>query len=69
MARNGETRGRKFLTVFQVDPSWYERYWLQELAPRKPSMFAFFCRILSQQRLAKRQDLPGDHQILALTVK
>ena len=32
---------------FQVDPSWYERYWWHDSAPRKPGLFAFFRRILS----------------------
>jgi hypothetical protein len=64
MARNDETCARDFLAVFQVDPSWYERYWWQEPAPRKPGIFAFFRRILSQQRLARRQDVRADHRIL-----
>jgi hypothetical protein len=64
MARNDETRARDFLACFQVDPSWYERYWWQEPAPRKPGIFAFFRRILSQQRWARRRDVRVDHQIL-----
>jgi hypothetical protein len=56
MARNDETRVREFPMFFQVDPSWYERHWLQQPAPRKPGIFAFFRRILSQQRLTRRQD-------------
>ena len=63
MARNDETRAREFLALFQVDPSWYERYWWQEPAPRKRGIFAFFRRILSQQRLTRRQDVRADHQI------
>ena len=39
---------------FRVDPSWYERYWWHDSAPRKPGIFAFFRRILSQQRLSRR---------------
>jgi len=68
MARNEETRVRGFPILFQVDPSWYERYWLQEPAPRKPGIFAFFRRLLSQQRLTRRQDVPADHHP-ALTFK
>lgn len=64
MARNDETRVGELLIPFQVDPSWYERYWLQQPAPRKPGIFAFFRRILSQQRLTRRQDVRADHQIL-----
>jgi hypothetical protein len=56
MARNDETRVSEFFIPFQVDPSWYERYWWQQPAPRKPGIFAFFRRILSQQRLTRRQD-------------
>jgi hypothetical protein len=48
---------------FHVDPSWYERYWWQDSAPRKPGIFAFFRRILSQQRLTRRQDVRADPQI------
>jgi len=48
---------------FHVDPSWYERYWWHDSAPRKPGIFAFFRRILSQQRLTRRQDVRADHQI------
>ena len=43
------------LVSFQVDPSWYERYWWHDSGPRKPGIFAFFRRILSQQRLTRRQ--------------
>jgi uncharacterized protein len=59
MARKDE----RFLIPFQVDPSWYERYWWQAPAPRRPGIFAFFRRILSQQRLIRRQDVRADHQI------
>ena len=48
---------------FHVDPSWYERYWWHNSAPRKRGIFAFFRRILSQQRLTRRQDVRADHQI------
>jgi hypothetical protein len=48
MTRNAETRVREFPILFQVDPSWYERYWLQQPAPRKPGILAFFRRILWQ---------------------
>ena len=63
MARNEEARAWESLMLFQVDPSWYERYWLEEPAPRKPGIFTFFRRILSQQRLTRRQDVRADHQI------
>src|SRR3954467_3484352 len=52
MARNEKTDVPEFLIPFQVDQSWYERYWWQDSAPRKPGIFAFFRRILSQQRVA-----------------
>ena len=55
MARNEEPRAWESLMLFQVDPSWYERYWLQQPAPRKPGKFAFFRRILSQLRLTRRK--------------
>jgi hypothetical protein len=44
-----EPRGPKSTTVklFQVDPSWYERHWLSDPAPRRRNAFASFCRILS----------------------
>jgi hypothetical protein len=61
MARNDKTCAREFLALFQVDPSWYERYWLQQPAPRKPGIFAFFRRILSQLRLTRRQDAQAEH--------
>jgi len=48
---------------FKVDPSWYERYWWHDSAPRKPGIFAFFRRILSQQRLTRRQGVRAHHQI------
>ena len=64
MSRNGETRDEEFLIPFQVDPSWYERHWLQEPAPRRPGLFAFLRRILSQQRLTRRQEVRADHQAL-----
>ena len=63
MARNEEPRAGESLMLFQVDPSWYERYWWQDSAPRKPGIFAFFRRILSQQRLTRRQDVRTDHEI------
>src|ERR1043165_2621051 len=53
--------------VFHVDPSWYERYWWQDSAPRKSTIFAFFRRILSQQRPTRRQDVRADHRDPALT--
>jgi hypothetical protein len=62
MARNEKTDVPEFLIPFQVDQSWYERYWWQDSAPRKPGIFAFFRRILSQ-RLTRRQDVPADHEI------
>jgi hypothetical protein len=55
------------LIPFHVDPSWYERYWWHDSAPRKPGIFAFFRRILSQQRTTRRQDVRADHRIPALT--
>ena len=61
MARKDETGVPGFLIPFQVDPSWYERYWLQQPAPRKPGIFAFFRRILSQLRLTRRQDAQAEH--------
>ena len=61
MARNEEPRAGESLRLFQVDPSWYERYWLQEPAPRKPGIFAFFRRLLSQPRLTRRQDGQAEH--------
>jgi hypothetical protein len=57
MARKDETGVPEFLIPFQVDQSWYERYWWQDSAPRKPGLFAFFRRILSQQRLTRRLDV------------
>ncbi len=56
MARNDETRVGGYPRLFQVDPSWYEREWLQEPTPRKPGTFAFFRRILAQLRSTRRQD-------------
>jgi hypothetical protein len=64
MARNGEAYVREFPIPFQVDPSWYDRYWLQQPAAPKPGIFAFFRRILSQRRLTRRQGVRADHQIL-----
>jgi len=61
MVRNDETRFREFPSAFQIDPSWYERYWLQQPAPRKPGLVAFFRRIISQQRLTGRQDLAASN--------
>jgi hypothetical protein len=63
MARKDETGVPEFLIPFQVDQSWYERYWWQDSAPRKPGLFAFFRRILSRQRLTRRQDVRADHEI------
>ena len=63
MARNEEPRAWESLMLFQVDPSWYERYWLQQPAPRKPGIFAFFRRILSQLRLTRRQDAQAEHSL------
>jgi hypothetical protein len=63
MARNDETGVPEFLIPFQVDRSWYERYWWHDSAPRKPGIFAFFRSILSQQRLTRHQDVRADHQI------
>ena len=61
MARNDETGVPEFLIPFQVDRSWYERYWWHDSAPRKPGIFAFFRRILSQLRLTRRQDAQAEH--------
>ena len=60
MARNDETGVPEFLIPFHVDRSWYERYWLQEPAPRKPGIFAFFRRLFSQLRLTRRQDAQAE---------
>jgi hypothetical protein len=57
MAGNDETRVGGLPRLFRVDSSWYERYWWQESAPRRPGIFAFFRRIFSQLRLARRQDV------------
>lgn len=57
MARKDKTGVPEFLIPFQVDQSWYERYWWQDSARRKGGIFAFFRRILSQHRLAMRQDV------------
>ena len=62
MARKDETGVPEFLIPFQVDQSWYERYWWQDSAPRKRGIFAFFRRILSQQRLTRRQDVRAGHE-------
>ena len=35
------------VNLFQVDPSWYERYWWSDPAPRRRSAFGYFHRILS----------------------
>ena len=35
---------------FQVDPSWYEKYWLREPVPRRLSAFALFRRGLQRFR-------------------
>jgi hypothetical protein len=42
-------RGPKSTTVnlFRVDPSWYERYWWSDSAPRRRGAFGYFHRILS----------------------
>ena len=64
MARNEETGVPEFLIPFQVDQSWYERYWWQDSAPRKSGMIAFFRRILSRQRLTRRQDVRADRAFL-----
>jgi hypothetical protein len=61
MARKDETGVPEFLIPFQVDQSWYERYWWQDSARRKRGMFAFFRRILLEQRLARRQDVRAEH--------
>ena len=66
MARNDETRVGAFPRLFQVDPTWYERDWLQEPAPRKPGIFAFFRRIVSQLRLTGRQDARAERLHLGL---
>jgi hypothetical protein len=44
-----EPRGPKSTAVklFQVDPSWYERHWWSDPAPRRRNAFASFHRILS----------------------
>jgi hypothetical protein len=63
MARKDETGVPEFLIPFQVDQSWYERYWWQDSARRKRGIFAFFRRILSEQRLARRQDVRAEHEI------
>ena len=57
MARKDETGVPEFLIRFQVDQSWYERYWWQDSARRQRGIFAFFRRILSRQRSAGRQDV------------
>jgi hypothetical protein len=61
MTRNEEPRAGESLMLFQVDLSWYERHWLQQPAPRKPGIFAFFRRILAQLRLTRRQDAQAEH--------
>jgi hypothetical protein len=33
---------------FQVDPSWYEKYWWRELPPRRLSAFALLRRGLER---------------------
>jgi hypothetical protein len=58
-----ELNGSCTLIPFHVDPSWYERYWWHDSAPRKSGIFAFFRRILSQQRTTRRQDVRADHRI------
>ena len=63
MARKDETGVPEFLIPFQVDQSWYERYWWQDSARRQRGIFAFFRRILSEQRLARRQDVRAEHEI------
>src|SRR3954465_4042047 len=63
MARKEKTDVPEFLIPFQVDQSWYERYWWEDSAPRKPGIFAFFRRILSQQRTTRRQEVRADHWI------
>src|SRR5436189_5852385 len=63
MARKGETGVPEFLIPFQVDQSWYERYWWQDSARCNRGIFAFFRRILSEQRLARRQDVRPEHEI------
>ncbi len=58
MARNDESRVREFPSAFQVDPSWYERYWWQQPAPRQPVIFDFFRRIFSRQvRVQQRRNI------------
>lgn len=69
MARNGETGVPELAAPFHVDQSWYERYWFHDSAPRKPGILAFFRRILSQRRLAKRQGVRADHQIPHSTLR
>src|SRR3954449_359855 len=63
MARNEKTDVPEFLIPFQVDQSWYERYWWQDSARRKRGILAFSRRILSEQRLARRQDVRAEHEI------
>jgi len=63
MARKDEAGVPEFLIPFQVDQSWYERYWWQDSARPKRGIFAFFRRILSEQRLARRQDVRAEHEI------
>jgi hypothetical protein len=63
MARKEETGVPEFLIPFHVDQSWYERYWWQDSARRKHGIFAFCRRILSEQRLARRQDVRAEHDI------
>jgi hypothetical protein len=41
MARNDETGVPEFLIPFQVDRSWYERYWWHDSAPRKARHIRF----------------------------
>src|ERR1700742_3782942 len=41
--------GQKQLMIpFQVDPSWYEKYWWREPAPRRLSAFALLRRGLER---------------------
>jgi hypothetical protein len=61
MLRDDETRVGGFPRLFQVDPSWYERAWLQEPAPRKPGIFAFLWWIFSQPRLTRSQGARAEH--------
>src|SRR5436305_568662 len=67
MARKDETGVPEFLIPFLVDQSWYERYWWQDSARRKRGIFAFFRRILSEQRLARRQDVRAEYEIPRLS--